>query len=154
MGSLAAASWDTNLWMLAVAVLGALFFWTQYRTLNLMLLGDEAAVTLGTDLHRWRIVYLLAASLLVGFAVYTAGIIGFVGLVIPHVVRILFGTDHKKLIPISALLGAIFLLWSDVLCRVVLPGKEIPIGVLTALVGAPVFIYLMARKKYGFGGGD
>ena len=106
MGSLAAASWDTNLWML------------------------------------------------VGFAVYTAGIIGFVGLVIPHMVRILFGTDHKKLIPISALLGAIFLLWSDVLCRVVLPGKEIPIGVLTALVGAPVFIYLMARKKYGFGGGD
>ena len=80
--------------------------------------------------------------------------IGFVGLVIPHMVRILFGTDHKKLIPISALLGAIFLLWSDVLCRVVLPGKEIPIGVLTALVGAPVFIYLMARKKYGFGGGD
>ena len=65
--------------------------------------------------------------------------------------RILY---HKKLIPISALLGAIFLLWSDVLCRVVLPGKEIPIGVLTALVGAPVFIYLMARKKYGFGGGD
>ncbi len=61
-----------------------------------MLLGDEAAVTLGTDLHRWRIVYLLAASLLVGFAVYTAGIIGFVGLVIPHVVRILFGTDHKS----------------------------------------------------------
>ena len=113
MGSLAAASWDTNLWMLAVAVLGALFFWTQYRTLNLMLLGDEAAVTLGTDLHHRRIVYLLAASLLVGFAVYTAGIIGFVGLVIPHVVRILFGTDHKKLIPISALLGAIFLLWSD-----------------------------------------
>ena len=97
---------------------------------------------------------MLAASLLVGFAVYTAGIIGFVGLVIPHVVRILFGTDHKKLIPISALLGAIFLLWSDVLCRVVLPGKEIPIGVLTALVGAPVFIYLMARKKYGFGGDD
>ena len=97
---------------------------------------------------------LLSAALLVGFAVYTAGIIGFVGLVIPHMVRILFGTDHKKLIPISALLGAIFLLWSDVLCRVVLPGKEIPIGVLTALVGAPVFIYLMARKKYGFGGGD
>ena len=136
------------------ALEAVLFFWTQYRTLNLMLLGDEAAVTLGTDLHRWRIVYLLAASLLVGFAVYTAGIIGFVGLVIPHMVRILFGTDHKKLIPISALLGAIFLLWSDVLCRVVLPGKEIPIGVLTALVGAPVFIYLMARKKYGFGGGD
>ena len=153
MGSLAGAKWETNLWMLAVAVLGMLFFWSQYRTLNLMLLGDETAVTLGTDLHPWRVVYLLAVSLLVGFAVYTAGVIGFVGLVIPHVVRMFFGTDHKKLIPISALLGAIFLLWSDVLCRLVLPGREIPIGVLTALVGAPVFLYLMARKKYGFGGG-
>ena len=85
---------------------------------------------------------------------YGAVPVSYTHLVIPHMVRILFGTDHKKLIPISALLGAIFLLWSDVLCRVVLPGKEIPIGVLTALVGAPVFIYLMARKKYGFGGGD
>ena len=154
MGSLSGADWTRVSVILPVILLCGLFFWSQFRNLNLMLLGDEAAVTLGTDLHRWRIVYLLAASLLVGFAVYTAGIIGFVGLVIPHVVRILFGTDHKKLIPISALLGAIFLLWSDVLCRVVLPGKEIPIGVLTALVGAPVFIYLMARKKYGFGGGD
>lgn len=154
MGSLAGATWDTNLWMLAVAVLGLLFFWSQYRTLNLMLLGDDTAVTLGTDLHRWRVLYLLAVSLLVGFAVYTAGIIGFVGLVIPHTVRMLFGTDHRRLIPISGLLGAIFLLWSDVLCRVVLPGREIPIGVLTAMVGAPVFLYLMVRKRYGFGGGE
>lgn len=154
MGSLAGAKWDTNLWMLAVALAGTLFFWSQYRNLNLMLLGDESAVTLGADLHRWRILYLLAASLLVGFGVYTAGIIGFVGLIIPHAVRILFGTDHKKLIPISALTGAVFLLWADVLCRVLLPRTELPIGILTSLIGAPCFIYLMARKKYGFGGGD
>lgn len=154
LGSLAAAKWETNILMLLVAVAGTLFFLTQYRTLNLMLLGDESAITLGTDLHRWRIVYLLIASLMIGFAVYTAGIIGFVGLIVPHAVRILFGTDHKKLIPISALLGALFLLWADVLCRVLLPRKELPIGILTAMVGAPVFIYLMARKRYGFGGGD
>ena len=154
LGSLAAAKWETNILMLLVAVAGTLFFWTQHRTLNLMLLGDESAITLGTDLHRWRIVYLLIASLMIGFAVYTAGIIGFVGLIVPHAVRILFGTDHKKLIPISALLGALFLLWADVLCRVLLPSKELPIGILTAMVGAPVFIYLMARKRYGFGGGD
>lgn len=154
LGSLAGAKWETNLWMLLVALTGTLFLWTQYRTLNLMLLGDDNAITLGTDLHRWRILYLLVSALMVGFAVYTAGIIGFVGLIIPHVVRMLFGTDHKKLLPISALLGAIFLLWADVLCRVLLPGKELPIGVLTSLVGAPVFIYLMARKRYGFGGGD
>lgn len=154
MGSMAGASWDTNLWMLAAAFGGMLFFWTQFRTLNLMLLGDESAVTLGTDLHRWRVLYLIVASLMVGFAVYTAGVIGFVGLIVPHVVRIFFGTDHKKLVPIAALSGAIFLLWMDVLCRVLIARKELPIGILTAMIGAPVFIYLMARKKYGFGGKD
>lgn len=152
MGSLAAAEWETNGMLLVISALGVLFFWSQYRTLNLMLLGDESAITLGTDLHRWRILYLIVASLMVGFAVYAAGVIGFVGLVIPHVVRMLFGTDHKKLIPLSALLGALFLLWADVLCRTLIDRAELPIGVLTSMIGAPVFIYLMARKKYGFGG--
>ena len=152
MGSLAAAEWETNGMLLVISALGVLFFWSQYRTLNLMLLGDESAITLGTNLHRWRILYLIVASLMVGFAVYAAGVIGFVGLVIPHVVRMLFGTDHKKLIPLSALLGALFLLWADVLCRTLIDRAELPIGVLTSMIGAPVFIYLMARKKYGFGG--
>lgn len=154
MGSLAAADWESNGVILLVAFLGTLFFWTQSRTLNLMLLGDDCAMTLGTDLHRWRILYLVVTSLMVGFAVYNAGMIGFVGLVVPHVVRLLFGTDHKKVIPISALSGAIFLVWADVLCRTILPGNELPIGILTSMLGAPVFIYLMARKRYGFGGGD
>ena len=154
MGSLAGADWESNGVILPVVLVGTLFFWSQYRNLNLMLLGDESAVTLGTDLHRWRLVYLLVSALLVGFVVYKAGLIGFVGLLIPHVVRMVFGTDHKKLLPLSALLGAIFLIWADVLCRIVLPGNELPIGVLTSLVGAPVFVYLMARRKYGFGGGD
>ena len=154
MGSLAGADWESNGVILPVVLVGTLFFWSQYRNLNLMLLGDESAVTLGTDLHRWLLVYLLVSALLVGFVVYKAGLIGFVGLVIPHVVRMVFGTDHKKLLPLSALLGAIFLIWADVLCRIVLPGNELPIGVLTSLVGAPVFVYLMARRKYGFGGGD
>lgn len=154
MGSLAAATWENNAVILVVVILGTLFFVTQHRTLNLMLLGDENAITLGTDLHRWRILYLVAASLMVGFSVYNAGVIGFVGLVVPHVARLLFGTDHKKLIPICALGGAIFLVWADVLCRTVIPGNEMPIGILTSILGAPVFIYLMARKKYGFGGKD
>ena len=88
-----------------------------------------------------------------GFAVWAAGIIGFVGLVVPHAVRMLFGTNHRRLVPIAALTGGLFLLWADVLCRVVLPGNELPIGVLTSMLGAPVFLYLMARSKYGFGGG-
>lgn len=154
MGSMAAADWENNAAILTVGLAGTLFFLTQHRTLNLMLLGDESAITLGTDLHRWRIGYLIVSSLMVGFAVYNAGVIGFVGLVVPHGARILFGTDHKKLIPISALAGAIFLVWADVLCRTILPGNEMPIGILTSILGAPVFIYLMARKKYGFGGGN
>ena len=84
---------------------------------------------------------------------YQAGTIGFVGLVVPHGVRLLLGTDHRTLVPVSALAGAIFLVWADVACRVVLPGNELPIGILTSLLGAPVFLYLMVRHRYGFGGG-
>ena len=107
---------------------------------------------LGTDLHRLRTFYLIVASVMIGFAVYCAGVIGFVGLVIPHVVRILFGTDHRKLLLLSALLGASFLIWCDVACRVILKNSEMPIGVLVSIIGAPCFIYLLVRKSYGFGG--
>ncbi|MFV0401590.1 MAG: FecCD family ABC transporter permease [Oscillospiraceae bacterium] len=154
MGSVAGASWGDNAAVLAVTLLGILFFWSQYRNLNLMLLGDDAAITLGTNLHRWRLCYLLVCALLVGFSVNSAGMIGFVGLVIPHVMRLLFGTDHKKLVPLCALAGSIFLVWADVLCRVVIAGAELPIGILTSMVGAPCFIYLIARKRYGFGGAE
>lgn len=154
MGSLGGAEWEINAIVVSIAVAGTLFFWSQHRTLNLMLLGDDTAITLGTNLRFWRIIYLVVASLMMGFAVFAAGMIGFVGLVIPHITRMIFGTDHKKLIPISALAGAIFLIWADVACRVVLAGQELPIGVLTALIGAPIFVYLMAHKRYGFGGGE
>lgn len=154
MGALGGASWDTDGVVLLVVTVGIGFFLTQYRTLNLMLLGDETSVTLGTDLHKWRQLYLLVSAAIVGFAVYAAGMIGFVGLVIPHVVRMFYGTDHKRLLPISALVGAIFLIWADVACRTIIPGQELPIGILTSMIGAPCFIYLMARKRYGFGGGD
>ena len=117
-----------------------------------MLLGDEVSITLGTNLHTWRQFYLLVSSALVGFSVYSAGMIGFVGLVIPHVVRMAVGTDHKKLIPVSALVGAIFMIWADVACRTILPRQELPIGILTSMIGAPCFIYLMIKKRYGFGG--
>ena len=122
--------------------------------MNLMLLGDETSITLGTDLHRWRQAYLLISAAMVGFVVYVSGMIGFVGLVVPHVVRMIFGTDHKKLIPLSALVGAIFLIWADVLCRMIIQGTELPIGILTSMIGAPCFIYLMIRRRYGFGGKD
>lgn len=152
MGSLGGATWELDGVVMLVVLAGIAFFITQYRTLNLMLLGDEVSITLGTNLHRWRQLYLLVSAAIVGFAVYSAGMIGFVGLVIPHVVRMVYGTDHKKMIPISALVGAIFLVWADVGCRTLIPGQEMPIGILTSMIGAPCFIYLMARKRYGFGG--
>ena len=152
MGSMAAASWPSNGVLVPAALAGAVFFLTQSRTLDRMLLGDDAAVTLGTDLHRLRMIYLAVSALLTGLAVWAAGIIGFVGLVAPHVVRILFGAGHRRLIPLTALTGGLFLLWADVLCRVVLPGNELPVGILTSMLGAPVFLCLMARSRYGFGG--
>ena len=149
MGS---ASWSRVGVMLPVTLICVIIFWTQYRNLNLMLLGDDVSITLGTDLHRLRTFYLIVASVMIGFAVYCAGVIGFVGLVIPHVIRILFGTDHRRLLPLSALLGASFLIWCDVACRVILKNSEMPIGVLVSIIGAPCFIYLLVRKSYGFGG--
>ena len=154
MGSLAGANWGNIAVILPLVILCVFFFITQYRVLNLMLLGDEVSITLGTDLHKYRNFYLLVTSLMIGFIVYASGMIGFVGLIVPHVVRILVGTDHKKLIPISCLMGAILLVWADVLCRVMIKGTELPIGILISMIGAPCFIYLMAKKSYGFGGKD
>lgn len=152
MGSLAGAKWNEIAFILPIIILGIIFFTTQYRILNLMLLGDEVSITLGTDLHKFRIIYLLITSLMIGLLVYVSGMIGFIGLIIPHIVRIIFGTDHKKIIPIAALLGAIILIWADVISRILIKGTEIPIGIVISIIGAPLFVWLMIKKNYGFGG--
>ena len=89
---------------------------------------------------------------MIGLLVYSCGMIGFAGLVIPHIVRMIFGNDHKKIIPIAALVGAIILIWADVLSRIIVKGSEIPIGILISIIGAPCFIWLMIKKTYTFGG--
>ena len=152
MGSLAGAQWSGNFRILCVVLPCTLFFISQARILNLMLMGDDTAVTLGTDLQPYRRVYLVIASLMVGFVVHVSGVIGFVGLIIPHTVRGIFGVDHKKLLPLSALTGSVFLVWADVAARTILPRTEVPIGILISVVGAPFFIFLMVRKNYSFGG--
>ncbi len=154
LGSLAGAKWETNMVILPVVIIACLFFWSRYRVLNLMLLGDDVSITLGTDLHKPRHIYLIITSIIIGISVYCAGVIGFVGLIIPHAVRMIFGTDHKKLIPISALVGAIFMIFADALSRIIIPNSEMPIGILISMIGAPVFIYLMVKKSYGFGGAE
>lgn len=152
MGSLAGAKWESIIFIMPITLVCIIFFTLQNKILNLMLLGDDTAVTLGVGLHKYRHLYLLVSSVIVGFAVYSSGMIGFIGLIIPHVFRMLLGTDHKILIPAAALGGAIFLIWSDILCRTLISGTELPIGILVAIIGTPCFIYLMVKKTYGFRG--
>lgn len=151
MGSVAGAKWPIIGVILPIALLMLLFFLSQYRTLNLMLLGDEVSITLGKNLKHYRIAYLLIVTMGIGFAVFSSGVIGFVGLIIPHIVRMFVGSDHRKVVIISALVGSIFLVWADVASRIIVSGSELPIGVLTSLIGGPVFVYLVASKSYGFG---
>jgi len=151
MGSLTRAKWD-NIWLPIVAVvLCSIFFITQYRVLNTMLAGDEAAITLGINLTLYRRVYMVVVSLLTGILVATCGIVGFVGLIIPHIVRSLVGSDHRRLIPTCLLAGAIFLMWADAIARILIKNAELPIGIITALVGAPFFVFILVRRGYGFG---
>ena len=152
MGSLTRADWK-NIGLIAVIVLlAALFFMSQARTLDGLLLGEEAAVTIGIDTFHCRLVYLLVLSLLTGALISACGTIGFVGLIIPHLARALVGTAHRKLLPVAALSGGLFMLWVDALARSLLPNTELPVGIFTALIGAPFFVYVMVRKRYGFGG--
>ncbi len=152
MGSLTRAGWK-NIGLIAVIVLLAtIFFMSQARTLDGLLLGEEAAVTIGIDTFRCRLVYLLVLSLLTGALISASGTIGFVGLIIPHLARALVGTAHRRLLPVAALSGGLFMLWVDALARSLLPNTELPVGIFTALIGAPFFVYVMVRKRYGFGG--
>ena len=151
MGSFSGTKWDMIPWVAGIVGLSILFFWSQSHILNIMLLGDEISLSLGYDLHRYRQVYLIISSLIVGFVVYSAGMIGFVGLLIPHIVRMVIGINHWVLIPFTTLSGAIFLVIADGLCRSIIPHVELPIGILISIVGAPTFVYMLVRKNYSFG---
>ena len=152
LGSMVSARWPKLALPGVCMVLGLLFYLTQMRALNTLLLGDEAAITLGVNLSRRRRVYMVVTSLLSAVAVCTCGIVGFVGLMIPHIVRGFAGSDHRFLLPLATLSGGIFLIWADVLARVLMTNTEIPLGVITSAIGAPIFVYMMVRKSYGFGG--
>lgn len=150
LGSFGGADWDKILIPLVTFLVGLTYFITQIRNLNTMLMGDDVATTLGIDLSKKRRIYVLVTALLTATAVCFCGIIGFVGLMIPHIVRGITGNNHWKLIPISILLGATFMVVADILARKVIPGSELPIGIITAFCGAPVFAYIMIKKSYSF----
>ena len=123
---------------------GAIY--TTASDLNLLLAGEKEAMHLGVDVPRVRIVVYLAASILTGLAVSVSGAIGYVGLLVPHVMRLIFGSDHRMLLPASALGGAIALVIADTLARTVTSPTDLPVGAMTAMAGAPLFIYLLRRK--------
>lgn len=148
LGSLSLARWDFILGAVIIAVTAsffALLFWSQQ--LDALAIGDDTALTLGINPDRTRIKLLGVVSLCTGCVVAASGAIGFVGLVIPHLGRRLVGAIHRRLLPVVALIGAIFLVWADVFARTVLQPRELPIGIITALIGAP-FLLILVRKMY------
>ncbi len=147
LGGLAAARWESLGLPAAVVLLGTAVLVTYSRTLNILSLGEEAAATLGVDADRLRRTGFVITSLITGVLVALSGGIGFVGLMVPHFVRLAVGADHRRVLPVSALIGAIFLTWADVLARVVVAPEELPIGVVTAFVGAPCFLWLMRSRR-------
>lgn len=152
MGSLASAEWNT-LPLISVVVIAAIaFFLFQSRVMNTMLMGEETAITLGVNLNFYRRLYMVISSVVTGVLVSTCGIIGFVGLIVPHIVRSVVGSDHKRLVPTSILFGSLFMIWTDIFARTIVPNGELPVGIVTSLLGAPVFMYMLIKKSYGFGG--
>ena len=149
MGSLASSSWGSIILPLTIVLVACIFFMTQHRIMNAMLMGDEVAITLGISLQKYRMIYMLVISFITGILVSSCGIIGFVGLITPHIARTLVGTNHQKMIPISIILGSLFVVWADVLSRCLIPNAELPIGIFTALVGAPFFVYIVIKNQKG-----
>jgi iron complex transport system permease protein len=117
------------------------------RSLNAMSLGDEMAAHLGVPVERHRVTLLALGSMLTAAAVIGGGLIGFVGLIIPHAVRLVFGPEHSRLLPLSTVTGAIYLVLADLLSRILIPPNELPVGILTAFLGGPIFLYLLRRSR-------
>lgn len=146
LGSLAGAKWQQLGLPSVVLIAGIALLITQARALNALLVGDETASTLGVDTTRLRRSLFLLVSLLTGVMVAVSGSIGFIGLMIPHITRMLVGSEHRVVLPVAALVGAIFLVWVDALARVCFAPTEIPVGVITALIGGPFFVWMLHRE--------
>ncbi len=146
LGSFSGAKWS-QLGLPAVVVLATtVWLMLQRRGLNALLMGDESAAALGVNLNRFRVELLVVCALLSGTMVSIAGSIGFVGILIPHVARLLVGADHRRVLPVAALMGASYLVWVDLAARTFEKPAELPIGIFTALLGAPFFLWLMRRR--------
>ncbi len=146
LGGLGLAQWSHLIYPAAVLFPAALWLWSQSAALNAMSLGDETAASLGIPVARFRLSVFVAGALITGVMVAFSGLIGFVGLMMPHLVRLVAGGDNARVLPLSALVGAIFLVLADTLARVVMAPEDMPIGIVTGLIGGVFFLWLMARR--------
>lgn len=147
LGSLAGTRWDELGLPAALLLIGAALLLTQARALNALLSGEESAATLGVDTTRTRRWLFVLVSLVTGVLVALTGPIGFVGLIVPHITRMLVGAEHRRVLPVAALVGAIFLVWVDVFSRIAFAPAEVPVGVITSLLGGPFFVWMLCRKN-------
>lgn len=145
-GSLAGARWGYLTLPLVVLLVCMAILLVNYRALNVLLLGDESASSLGVNVAGTQKMLVLVASLMAGVTISVSGAIGFVGLMVPHFTRLLVGADHRRVLPMAALLGGILVVWVDVAARMMLAPEELPVGILTAIVGGPLFIWLLKRN--------
>jgi iron complex transport system permease protein len=151
MGDLSGADPSTITVAFFVITIGVVVMYVFSSELNLMTFGEESAISMGVNVEQVKIMLFVMASLITATAVSISGLIGFVGLIIPHIVRMLYGPDHKILLPASVLLGSTFLVIADTLSRTLIMPYELPVGVVTAFFGAPFFVYLLKkRKSFGY----
>ncbi|NUH40119.1 iron ABC transporter permease [Streptomyces samsunensis] len=149
LGSLAGAQWPLALTCSAVVLVLVLVSAAGAGRLNLLVLGDEGAASLGLDAARVRTVLLGVVALLTGTVVAVSGSIGFIGLIVPNLTRLLVGADHRRALPVTAVLGALLIVWADTAARLVLAPTELPIGILTAAIGVPLFLVILRRGAAG-----
>ena len=146
MGSLSTRAYLTVGFIWAYIIFGFFWLWTKGLSLNLITLGEEAAMQLGVETGALQRQIFIASSLMIGAMVSVSGMIGFVGLMIPHAMRLIVGSDHRLLLPASFLAGGIFLCWADTLARILLAPAELPVGIITAFFGGPFFLFLLYRE--------
>lgn len=149
LGSLSSATWSNVITVAPYVISGFGVAYFFSKELNALLLGEEMARTLGVDVERVRLILIVVASLMTAAAVSVSGLIGFVGLIVPHFIRLLIGPNHRYLVPVAALSGMLLLVIADTISRTILAPTEIPIGIVMALMGAPFFLYLLRRQRVG-----
>lgn len=146
LGDLSQATMNGFYLTLAASILGTIVLTSQARPLNLMMIGERDALDFGVEVGRVRMIVFGIASLLVGTAVAASGSVGYVGLIVPHLVRLAIGSDNRLVVPLSAISGAIFVVLADTVARTVIAPRELPVGAVTAIIGAPMFIYLLRKN--------